>query len=80
MEWNEWNLYRDLQNFSIIFQESIPKEKHLLMVPFTSKGLGEIIDVTFPPGTLGIRLMDSSSITIFNDLVDVYEEYKKIKK
>lgn len=80
MEWNEWNLYKDLQNFSIISQESLPKEKHLLMVPFTSKGFGEIIDITFPPGTLGIRLMDSSSITIFNDLVDVYEEYKKLKK
>lgn len=80
MEWNEWNLYNNLENFSIIFQESLPKEKHLLMVPLTNKGFGKVIDITFPPGTLGIRLMDSSSNVLFNDLVDVYEEYKKLKR
>lgn len=80
LEWNEWNLYNNITKFSEVFQESLTKEKHLLMVPLTNKGFGKVIDVTFPPGTLGVRLMDNSSNALFNDLVDVYEEYKKLKK
>ena len=80
LEWNEWNLYYDITKFSEVFQESLTKEKHLLMVPLTNKGLGGVVNIKFPPGTLGVRLMDNSSNALFNDLVDVYEDYKKTKK
>lgn len=80
LEWNEWNLYYDITKFSEVFQESLTKEKHLLMVPLTNKGLGGVVNIKFTPGTLGVRLMDSSSNALFNDLVDVYEDYKKTKK
>ena len=50
------------------------------MVPLTNKGLGGVVNIKFPPGTLGVRLMDNSSNELFNDLVDVYEDYKKTKK
>lgn len=80
LEWNEWNLYYDITKFSEVFQESLTKEKHLLMVPLTNNGLGGVVNIKFSPGTLGVRLMDSSSNALFNDLVDVYEDYKKTKK
>ena len=77
MEWNEWCMYDDIVKFSEVFSSSLPNEKHILMVPNTENGLGKPIDVTFPAGSLGVRIMDSSSNRLFNELVDVYEDYKK---
>ena len=77
IEWNEWCMYDDIVKFSEVFSSSLPNEKHILMVPNTENGLGKPIDVTFPAGSLGVRIMDSSSNRLFNELVDVYEDYKK---
>lgn len=80
IEWNEWTMYDDIEKFSEVFSASLQGEKHLLIASVTDKGLGKIIDVQFSPGTLGIRIMDSASNSLFNDLVDTYEQYKKSKK
>ena len=76
LEWNEWNMYKSVIEFSEAFSISLPNSKHLLIVPITDSGLGDVIDVTFPQGTLGIRIMDSDYNSLFNGLVDVYEDYK----
>lgn len=80
LEWNEWTMYDSITEFMEVFNASAPNEKRLLIVPITDKGFGRIIDVTFPLGKLGIRLMDSDDNAWFNDLIDVYENYKKTKK
>lgn len=80
IEWNEWTMYDDIEKFSEVFSASLQGEKHLLIASVTDKGLGKIIDVQFSPGTLGIRIMDGASNSLFNDLVDTYEQYKKSKK
>lgn len=79
MEWNEWCMYDDIVKFSEVFSSSLPNEKHILMVPCLNNGLGKPIDVTFPAGSLGVRIMDGSSNRLFNELVDVYEDYKKYR-
>ena len=80
IEWNEWTMYDDIAKFSEVFSASIQGKKHLLIASVTDKGLGKIFDVQFSPGTLGIRIMEGTSNSLFNDLVDVYEDYKKSKK
>ena len=79
IEWNEWCMYDDVVKFSEVYSSSIPNEKHILMVSCLNNGIGKPIDVTFPAGLLGVRLTDSSSNRLFNELVDVYEDYKKEK-
>ena len=69
-------MYKSVIEFSEAFSISLPNSKHLLIVPITDSGLGDVIDVTFPQGTLGIRIMDSDYNSLFNGLVDVYEDYK----
>lgn len=80
IEWNDWTMYDDIAKFSEVFSASLQGEKHLLIASVTEKGLGKIFDVQFSSGTLGIRIMDGASNSLFNDLVDIYEEYKKSKK
>ena len=76
LEWNDWNLYDDLTKFKEAFYESIPHEKHLLLVPINEQGLGDVVDISFPIGRLGVRINDHGSISLFNDLVDIYKAYK----
>ena len=80
LEWNEWSIYDNLNKFSEVFSTSLPLEKHLLLVPVTNGNLGNVISVTFPTGSLGIRILDWNSDKVFNDLVDVYEKFKLSKK
>lgn len=80
VEWNEWNMYDDITRFSEVFHTSLPNDKHLLIVPVTDQGLGEIIDLSFPAGVLGIRIVDAPYNALYNDLAIVYESYKKAKK
>lgn len=81
LEWNEWTMYDSITRFEEVFNTSLPNKKHLLIVPITEKGLGTIVDVVFPSGTLGIGIMvDSNNNALFNDLIDIYENYKKTKK
>jgi len=77
LEWNEWTLYDSIIKFSEIFNLTISGEKHLLLVPIKDNVYGNVIDVTFPSGTLGIRIMECDGNSGFNDLVDIYEDYKK---
>lgn len=79
LEWNEWTMYDSIIKFSEVSSASIPNKKHLLIVPVTDKGLGKVIDVTFPAGRLGVKVMDSENSAMFNDLIDIYEDYKKSK-
>lgn len=80
LEWNEWTMYDSITKFIDVFNTSKSNNKHLLIVPITEKGLGTIIDVIFPSGALGIRIMDINNNALFNDLSDIYESYKKTKK
>lgn len=76
LEWNDWNIYNSIIEFSEAFASSLPNDKHLLLIPITESGLGEVIDAVFPSGTLGIRIMESDNNSLFNGMIDIYEGYK----
>ena len=80
LEWNEWTMYDSVAEFKEVFSDPLQSEKHLLMVPVTDKGFGKIIDVTFPSGILGIKIMDYGDNVWFYDLMEVYKNYKQTKK
>lgn len=77
LEWNEWNMYDTIEKFMEVFSSSSKEKKHLLLVPVNNGKLGNVIDVTFPPGALGVRLVDSNENALFNELINIYESYKR---
>lgn len=76
LEWNEWNMYDTIEKFLEVFNSSSKDKKHLLIVPVKNGILGNVIDVSFPPGILGVRLVDSNENPLFNELINIYERYK----
>lgn len=76
LEWNGWNIYHSIIEFAEAFSSSLPANKHLLLIPITESGLGEAIEVSFPPGSLGIRIVEGDNNSLFNGMVDIYEDYK----
>lgn len=84
VELNGWCIYDDLNKFGETLMTTVETERHFLLVPWEetsgSYNLGEIIDITFPSGTLGVRFMDvQGNNEIFNAIVDKYESYKATK-
>ena len=83
LEWNEWNTYNtDAEALFEAFSASRGKEKHLVLLPFTEKGYGDIIEHTFTAEALSARIMDSISETDENhkEVIKRYEEWKKTKQ
>lgn len=83
VKWNEWDLYGSLEEFSEELSKSSSQGKELIFVPWEKVNgewkLGEIVEESFPQGSLGVRIMDLGWDDIFNSLVDKYESYKATK-
>lgn len=77
LEWNNWCLYDDIVSFREELARSQSEEKHLLLIPYNIDGTyGEVFEVSFPVGSLGVRLVDHSMTDAYDHSVEQYEKWK----
>ena len=74
LEWNNWCIYDDVVAFIEEFTASKDLQKHIVLLPFHSEKHGEIIEITLPVGTLGVRVLDYPSD---DECVRKYENWKQ---
>ncbi|MDE6311321.1 MAG: toll/interleukin-1 receptor domain-containing protein [Muribaculaceae bacterium] len=84
LQFDSWDIYQSLEEFEKVMKSTSSKQRRIIFLPLVNKDgrvtPGEIVDKVFPPGPLGVRLMDSNYDGISEFLEQAFEGYKEQKK